>query len=55
MVDSSNALVAGLVEIGVVQQDILCVAEVLQRAGRKCCSGTPLFFFFPAVFVMEAK
>ena len=34
---------------------ILCVAEVLQHAGRKCCSEPDTSFFFPAVFVMEAK
>ena len=32
--------------------DILCVAEVLQHAGRKCCSEPDTSFFF---LVMEAK
>ena len=30
---------------------LLCVAEVLQHAGRKCCSEPDTSFFFPAVYV----
>ena len=30
-------------------------STMLQHAGRKCCSEPDTSFFFPAVFVMEAK